>query len=665
MAQADGTIIIDTEIKTDGANADINELKSKLQKTANSAAKSGDKIAQSLGKGIKVAAKVGVTALTAAATAVTALTAQSVKSFAEYEQLAGGVEKIFDEMDSSEIFNDAASAYKNLNMSANEYLTAINNVGATFAATMGDKKGYDTAKKGLQAISDYATGTGGNIEELSEKYKLITRSTASYQSIADQFSGILPQTSADFLKQAQAAGLLSRKYEKLTDVPVAEYQQAVTAMLEKGVDALGLTGNTAAEAASTLSGSFGMISAAWKNLVMGLANEDADMDTLINNLVESALAVVRNLVPRIGSALKGIGSLIQGLAPIIAAELPGLISLLLPELINAAMVLLTSLIAAMPAILEVLTQVIPMILNVVMTNLPMILESAIQIILTLINGIISALPMLAEQIPQIVLTITSVLWDNFDVVLDAAIALLMAIIEAIPMIIVPLTAELPNIVMTIISALVKAAPKILKAAFDALMNIVKAAGDILGSLGKSMLTIGKNIVEGIWRGISNGYSWIKNKISGWVGNVVDFMKNLFGIHSPSRLMRDEIGKYLASGVAVGFEVQMPKELNGMEKALGTIATIQPRIPYAASGMMVPAMADMYSYSFRQRSSSNSNGGSTTTIDVAAIIAELRQLREDILNMRLYLNGRQLVGGIINDVDRELGYKRIAAQRGGS
>ena len=188
-----------------------------------------------------------------ATTAITGLIGASVKGFSEMEQLSGGAKKIFDEIDYSKIEKDATDAYKNMNMSAQEYLTAMNNVGATFASTMGDQKGYDTAKKGLQAISDYATGTGADINLLTEKYKMITRSTSSYLSIADQFAGLLPQTTDGFLKQAQASGYLSSEYKKLTDVPVDEYQQAITNMLEQGVDKMGLLGNTSAEAEKTIS----------------------------------------------------------------------------------------------------------------------------------------------------------------------------------------------------------------------------------------------------------------------------------------------------------------------------------------------------------------------------------------------------------------------------
>ena len=210
-------------------------------------------------------------------------------AYGQFEQLAGGAEKIFDEIDQSKILNDANGAWRTLNMSANEYLAAINQTGAMFAQTMGDEKGYETAKQGMQAISDYASGTGRDINELNDKFGAITRSTSSYQSIADQFAGILPGTNKDFLEQAQAAGLLSDKYKKLTDVPVAEYQQAVSGMLEKGVADLGLAGNTAKESLGTITGSIAATKSAWQNLVTEFGKPDADIGARISDMATAIM----------------------------------------------------------------------------------------------------------------------------------------------------------------------------------------------------------------------------------------------------------------------------------------------------------------------------------------------------------------------------------------
>ena len=242
-------------------------------------------------------------------------------NYAQWEQLAGGVEKIFDQADISGIMQDAQNAYKELNLSANQYLESINQTGAAFAQTMGDQKGYDTARQGMKAISDYASGTGRNIDELNEKFALITRATSSYQSIADQFSGILPATSADFLAQAQAAGLLSGEYKKLTEVPIAEYQQAVSAMLEQGVKDMGLTDNTMKESTETISGSLAMLTSSWQNFTTELGKDDGDVSARTKELVDSVVAVVQNIAPRLlvfaENLFAAIPSLIDKLAPYI------------------------------------------------------------------------------------------------------------------------------------------------------------------------------------------------------------------------------------------------------------------------------------------------------------------------------------------------------------
>lgn len=317
---------------------------------------------------------------------------------ADLEQLRGGAQKIFDEIDTSQILNDAANAYKNLNMSANEYLDTINDVGATFSATMGDEKGYAAAKAGLQAISDYASGTGKSVSTLSEKFTMITRSTSSYQTIADQFSGILPATSADFLKQAQAAGFLSSQYSQLTQVPVAEYQEAVSEMLKKGVDDLNLTGNTAAETATTISGSFAAMKSSLSNVLGNLALGE-DMRPSLEALASTTkIFLLDNLVPTVGN---------------IFTALPGSISTLLHELIpdNVQGVVNT----AINGFTTFVTQ-----------NMPKVLDSGIETLTNLIVGIDQTIPTLSGSASKILDSLKSYLTDsvNLEKLLSAGGSLL-------------------------------------------------------------------------------------------------------------------------------------------------------------------------------------------------------------------------------------------------
>lgn len=365
--------------------------------------KKGSNLATGIGNALKVGARVGAAAVTAATALIGKLTTDAIANFAEYEQLAGGVQKIFESMDTSKIMQDAANAYRDLGMTANEYLAIINDVGASFAATMGAEAGYEAAQRGLTAISDYASGTGKNFSELQQKLALITRSTSSYQSIADQFSGILPATSAGFLEQAQAAGILSESYKNLTDVPIEEYQMAVTEMLALGVDALGLTGNTAAEATKTISGSLTMLKASWQNLLTGLADENANMDELISNLASSAETAALKLAPRITQILNGMSSVVTQLAPVIANAVPMIITEVLPGMVSAGVQLLQSLIDALSQNLDMIatsaTQILMMLVDVLIDNLPMLTTAGIQVITALIVGIAQSAP---ELVPAIV-----------------------------------------------------------------------------------------------------------------------------------------------------------------------------------------------------------------------------------------------------------------------
>lgn len=400
LFKAFATLVLDTsqfEDKIRGASGTFKSLGSTITSGVGN-------IAKVMGTGLVAGASAG-------ATAIGAITKSAIENFAEYEQLAGGAQKIFNQMDYSKIATDANNAYKELGLSANQYLAVINDVGATFAATMGDEAGYEAAKTGLKAISDYASGTGKNVDELSQKFTLITRSTSSYQSIADQFSGILPATSAGFLEQAQAAGILSDKYKQLTEVPIDEYQAAVSQMLEQGVKDLGLYDNTMDEAFSTLSGSLSMAKAAWSNLVTGMADENADFETLVGNFVDSVAAVGDNLLPTIDTALNGVADLIDQAFPAIMERVPAIISDFLPRVAESAVNIVKTLISCISdnqnSIFDTAIDVMNTLIDGFIELLPEIIVTGSMLLARLALGLVEAIPNLVRRIPEIVRAITN------------------------------------------------------------------------------------------------------------------------------------------------------------------------------------------------------------------------------------------------------------------
>lgn len=469
-------------------------------------------ISGKLGDGLKTAAKIGTAAVGAASAAIVGLTTQAVNSFAEYEQLAGGAQKIFNDMDFSKIASDANNAYKELGLSANQYLAVINDVGATFAATMGDEAGYEAAKTGLKAISDYASGTGKNVDELSQKFTLITRSTSSYQSIADQFSGILPATSKGFLEQAQAAGILSDKYKQLTDVPINEYQAAVSQMLEQGVKDLGLYNNTMDEAFSTLSGSLSMAKAAWSNLITGIADEQADVDTLMGNFIDSIKAVTKQIAPVVGTALNGIGKLIKEVVPVAMQYIPQIIGEFLPTIGEAAIGIVTS------------------IGTTIFDNIDQILEWGQQMLDTLLDGINSNTGDIASVVSQILTTFGSFILDNLPEIIMAGlnimIALVSGIVEAIPELATAATKAIIELATYLISA--ENLQKIIGLGSDLINALVEGFQNVL----ELLIPIGENIIDSIKQGISSAWnglaSWFNGLWNSLFGNRkvnVDFEAN--------------------------------------------------------------------------------------------------------------------------------------------
>ena len=467
---------------------------------------------------------------TAVATgALAGLVGASVKGFSEMEQLSGGAKKIFDEMDYSEIEKDAVNAYNQMNMSAQEYLTAINNVGATFASTMGDKKGYDTAKKGLQAISDYATGTGADINLLTEKYKMITRSTSSYLSIADQFSGLLPQTTDGFLKQAQASGYLSSEYKKLTDVPVDEYQQAITNMLEKGVKNMGLLGNTSAEAAKTISGSFLATKSALSNFISGVGGVDEVVSSM-TNLGTNIVNALKTMGPQV---LNGVLGIFQGLMP----QIPILINSLLPTLITGAVGLMNSLVQQAPTIINTLMRLLPTLVSAIADMLPVLTKASITGLILIIQALAQQAPVLIPQIVDAILEIIPILIDNLPLFLKAGAQLLGGLI----------------------AGLVNSIPVLLLRCSQIGISLVNAFRKI------DLNDIGKNLLMGLVNGIRNAKNWVINKIKGICNEILGAIKNFFGVHSPS-VKFAWIGKMNMVGLQEGMENMQPdlqKTINGM------------------------------------------------------------------------------------------------------
>lgn len=509
-----------------------NELKKGLS-GGSSGSSAGLSLGKSLISGLK---KAGIAA------AVGKIFKDAISQGGEYEQLQGGMQKIFGQNMWSSIKSDADNAYKTMNLSASEYMNNITGIGSTFSQTLGAKEGYTTAKTGMQAIADYCSGTGKSVDELMTKYQMISRSTSSYLSIADQFAGLLPQTTDGFLKQAQASGYLDKSYTKLNQVPVQDYQKALTNMLNDGVDKMGLASNTVNETSKTLTGSLAGMKSSIQNLLTSIATGDdisgpltalttTASDFITNNLFPMVVNTVSGLLKALPDLTSTFLSLISTLIGKISQALPTLI----PQLAQTLASIFTQLVNALPDLINQLSAALPIIIQAVNSGLEIIIISLI------------------DNAPKIMAAIGTIFKQ-----------LAQSCADNLPIILKQIWQGLKNIVHAI-----KDNWPMFKQAAKETINIIK---NTLKSQLSDFFEIGKNIVRGLWNGISGCSQWIKNKISGWVGNVMDFIKDLFGIQSPSKWAENEVGAMLPPGAA-----------RGVEKNLGVVDTAMAKMRERMSG----------------------------------------------------------------------------------
>ena len=497
---------------------------------------------------------------------------QALDSYADYEQLVGGVETLFGES-AGIVEGYANNAYKTAGLSANEYMETVTSFSASLLQSLnGDTA--ESAKIADMAISDMSD----NANKMGTDMSMIQ---SAYQGFAKQNYTMLDNLKLGYggtktemerlLKDATAISGVKYDISNLNDV-----YEAIHVIQNE----MGITGTTAKEASETISGSTASMKSAWQNLLTGIADDNADFSGLVNNFVESIVTVANNILPRIEVILDGIVELVISLA-----------DTLLPKVLDMGVNLITKLVQGisdnLPNLMATAMNVINTVLDTFLSMLPQILQMGITILVELIKGIAQSLPTLIPTIVDTVMLIVETLIDNIDLIIDAGIQLIIGLadglIEALPRLI----DKIPVIIEKLISALINNYPKIVKAGGELIgklaVGLVGALGTLLSHAPQIISTIvtgiknglsaihdtGKNLVEGIWQGISNSLSWIKDKIRGWVGNVTDFFKRVFGIHSPSTLFRDEIGTNLALGVGEGFTDTMSDINKEMASAIQT------------------------------------------------------------------------------------------------
>jgi phage-related protein len=473
------------------------------------------------------AKKVGTAALaasaavaSAASAAVVDITKQAVSAYAEFEQLKGGAELMFGDAYDF-IAEKAQDAYKNVQMSQNEYLAQVNGLAVGLKTSLnGDAQAAaELADKVVTAEADIVAATGNSQEAVQNAFNGIMKS--NYSMLDNLQLGITPtkegmQEVIDKVNEWNEANGRATKYQMGN---LADMQSALVDYVEMQ----GMANYAANEGADTLAGSFAATKAAWENILtaIGDGNENA-LTKAINGFVESASNAFDNLLPVVDDALHGIAQLAEQIIPEVAEKIPEIFDAdTVKGLLNAGMhaisALAEGLLSALPDLFPVVMDIIMQLGQKIIEMAPEIVKCGIELLAQLAIGLAQALPDLIPAAVDAVITIVETLIDNIDMLIDAAIAIIMALsdglIEALPRLI----EKAPEIIIKLVEALIRNYPKIIQAGWELIMSLIEG----VVKCWTKVFEVGGQIVEKVKSGFSGKVKEAKNWGMDMIQNFID------------------------------------------------------------------------------------------------------------------------------------------------
>lgn len=579
------------------------------------------KVLGKIGSAVNTAVKASAAAVGAASAGVAALGTACINAYADYEQLAGGVETLF--KDSAEtIHSYADNAYKTAGLSANEYMETVTSFSASLLQSLdGDtEKAAAAADLAITDMADNANKMGTAMESIQY----------AYQGFAKQNYTMLDNLKLGYGGTKEEMQRLLADAEKLSGVKydLSSYADIVEAIHVIQTE-MGITGTTAKEASTTIQGSVASMKAAWANLMVGMADDTQDFDLLLSNFIESIGTVADNLLPRIGVVIEGMGKLVAGLAPEIASALPTLTNELLPNLVELGVQSISALVQgiqengdslaagalsivgtlaegiaellpmvadtaaslvvsladglteSLPQMVPVAAEMLTSLVENLTENADTILQAGVEIIEALDEGLVNALPKLVETVPQLLLKISEVLNENAAQITDAAMQLMMHLADGLVQAIPTLIETVPQIVINIANVINDNAPKLVDTALYLItrlaVGLVQAIPTLVVNIPKIIeaivaafmafqwLNLGKQLIDGVANGVKKaGESMAtaaKNAFS-------KFKSKITGSEVATELK--SIGKYIIDGIVGGIKNSLSRIANIAGKIKDTL-----------------------------------------------------------------------------------------------
>ena len=510
-----------------------------------------------MGKALGAVGTAVAGAVAAAGAGVVKMVTDATKAYADYEQLVGGVETLF--KDSAGIVQDyAMEAYKIAGISANEYMETVTSFSASLIQSLGGNTAAaaEVADMAIIDMADNANKMGSSMESIQNAYQGFAKQN---YTMLDNLKLGYGGTQEEMYRLLSDAAKLNDEFARTAKFSIdskghltagfADIAQAIHIVQTE----MGITGTTAKEASTTISGSLNMVKASWKDLLTSIAGGGKGLHEAVAAFVDSVRTFAENLIPVIQEALYGIGDLITELAPVIMDAVPALIETVLPGLVDAAVSLVMSIINALPEILAVLSAAIPDIVTQLMavvsdllmmlmtTGLPMLLELAINIIMAVAQGLVDNLPTLIPAMVQMVGVMVNTIVDHLPEFLAMGVKIVFAIIEGIVM-------AIPNFIMAIgeVLGIVHKSHDEVKTTMSSMESTaVSAQSNIQSTMSSINSTIGSTASAA-----KSGTSDMKDSVKATKQFIYDASGNIVGSF---KTMADGTSEYITRGMKVVYD----------------------------------------------------------------------------------------------------------------
>jgi len=425
------------------------EAKNEVSETTEHAKRKGAELLKTIGK-------IGAAAVAAGSTAVLAIGKQALSAYADYEQLAGGAELMFGEAYDF-IAEKAKNAYSTVQMSQNDYLQQVNGFATGLKTALGgnEQAAAELADRIINAEADVVAATGNSQEAVQNAFNGIMKS--NYTMLDNLQIGITPtkegfQEVIDKVNEWNAANGRATAYQIEN---LADCQNALVDYIEM----VGMQGYAANEAASTIQGSVASMKGAWSNLLVGIADENADFKTLTSNFVDSLVAVGANIIPRVNVIIQGLTQLIT----------------------------------------QASQTIIPLVVQTLLENLPSIIAAGMDLIMALVNGVLDNIDLLVDCVLELIDVIVDKLIENLPKLIDGGIKLTVALANGLIKAVPDLLSKIPQIIYAIVNGLVSGIPDVMEVG----KNMVRGVWEGIKGMGDWLWNCVKGFFGGIVDGVKN------------------------------------------------------------------------------------------------------------------------------------------------------------------